>query len=671
MNKSFRYLTKSAFKTAQECPTKLSYLKKPEFLSTKQDNAFLKALADGGFQIGELAKIYLPDGVQISTLNHEEALNQTDKLLELPVVTLFEAAFRFENCFIRADILIKNGNLIDLIEVKSKSYEGTGNNLFWTKNQDKLRSDWEPYLIDVAFQKWVLTQTKPNFVITPHLMLADKTKLAKTDGINQRFFIISGPTDSNVKVRVAPGTDQEAIGESILTKLNVEREVDFLLEQKYNEMNFESYVRFLADHYSKDIRIPPKLSRECRMCEFRIPAKKAEEFQSGFDQCWKESGISPTDLKRPLILDIWKLHYTKKDALLENKRYFMDQISPEDIKPKTKPKKKDEKASQGLTQFERQCVQIEFAKRKSSEPYLDSDGLSNALKLQYPLHFIDFETTMAAIPFYKGRRPYEQIAFQFSHHAVHEDGKIEHKDQYLCFEKGKFPNYDFVRALKKSLENDQGTIFRYADHENNVLRQIHTQLSSDPTPPEDAKDLCQWIDTISREKIESDEYRIGPRCMVDLKLLVQEYYYHPATQGSNSIKFVLPAILQTSEYLQKKYSQPIYGSKTGTASLNFKNHVWIKLDSEGCIQDPYKALQPIFSDIELPEETIYSEDDRIAEGGAAMTAFGRMQFTEMSNSERESIAAALLRYCELDTFAMVMIYEYWKHEIELKQKKVA
>jgi len=40
---------------------------------------------------------------------------------------------------------------------------------------------------------------------------------------------------------------------------------------------------------------------------------------------------------------------------------------------------------------------------------------------------IDFETSMVAIPFNKGRHPYEGIAFQFSHKIVYEDDRIEHK----------------------------------------------------------------------------------------------------------------------------------------------------------------------------------------------------------------------------------------------------
>jgi len=36
-----------------------------------------------------------------------------------------------------------------------------------------------------------------------------------------------------------------------------------------------------------------------------------------------------------------------------------------------------------------------------------------------------------------------------------------------------------------------------------------------------------------------------------------------------------------------------------------------------------------------------------------------MQFSEMSDFETDRLKVALLKYCELDTFAMVMIYEAW------------
>jgi hypothetical protein len=43
-----------------------------------------------------------------------------------------------------------------------------------------------------------------------------------------------------------------------------------------------------------------------------------------------------------------------------------------------------------------------------------------------------------------------------------------------------------------------------------------------------------------------------------------------------------------------------------------------------------------------------------------MVAYAKMQFSQMSDKERTNIIKGLLKYCELDTLAMVMIYEHWK-----------
>jgi hypothetical protein len=57
---------------------------------------------------------------------------------------------------------------------------------------------------------------------------------------------------------------------------------------------------------------------------------------------------------------------------------------------------------------------------------------------------------MVALPFHKGMHPYEQIAFQLSHHIIHENGSIIHQTEWINAEPGHFPSFDFVRALKKS-----------------------------------------------------------------------------------------------------------------------------------------------------------------------------------------------------------------------------
>ncbi len=150
--------------------------------------------------------------------------------------------------------------------------------------------------------------------------------------------------------------------------------------------------------------------------------------------------------------------------------------------------------------------------------------------------------------------------------------------------------------------------------------------------------------------------------MVDLCELVKKYYYHPLMGGSNGLKSVLPAILQDSKFLQEKYIQPIYGTQHGIKSLNYENWSWIKVEQKGLVIDPYQLLPKLFEGADLDELDTLFEDAELNNGGAAMTAYARMQFTEMSGREREELRSSLLKYCELDTFAMVLLYEYFLNE---------
>jgi hypothetical protein len=366
-------------------------------------------------------------------------------------------------------------------------------------------------------------------------------------------------------------------------------------------------------------------------------------------------GLSIDELRRPHVLSLWS--FGKKDDYIKRGTYFLDQFTRADLEPK-KPNK-NAVVSFGLSKIDRQELQIEKSKADDSTPYIDLDGLRREMKAwKYPLHFIDFETSGVAIPFNAGRRPYEQIAFQFSHHEVREDGSICHKSEWIDDQIGKFPNFRFIRALKVALEGDDGTIFRYANHENNILNIIYGQLMNSNEP--DRQELCDWIKTITHSSKSSAEIWTGQRDMVDLWDLVKKYYYHPFTEGSNSIKHVLPAIIRSCEFIQGKYRLPVYGNTI--ESLNFNNHSWITFDTAGEVINPYELLPSVYDGVrnDLLDEFLLDEETGIADGGAAMIAYARMQFTRMPEEERKSIRKALLRYCELDTFAMVMIYESWR-----------
>ena len=105
-----RFLTKSRFKMAVECPTKLFYTKKEStYADIKKEDLFLQALADGGFQVGELAKLMYPCGIEVEDQTFGDQIAHTLHLLEQENVTIYEAAIAHDNLFARVDILRKTG----------------------------------------------------------------------------------------------------------------------------------------------------------------------------------------------------------------------------------------------------------------------------------------------------------------------------------------------------------------------------------------------------------------------------------------------------------------------------------------------------------------------------------------------------------------------------------
>ena len=96
-------------------------------------------------------------------------------------------------------------------------------------------------------------------------------------------------------------------------------------------------------------------------------------------------------------------------------------------------------------------------------------------------------------------------------------------------------------------------------------------------------------------------------------------------------------------------------------SLNLKDpHIWIDT-TKG--MNPYKTLPAIFDEKAMEEIEAEGNLSNLDNGGAAMIAYAYLQFSDMTDAERELYRNALLRYCELDTMAMVMIWEYWGKEI--------
>lgn len=685
-----KLFTKSAFKQALTCQTALYYYyKNNEYANQDTEDDFLQSLAEGGFQVGEISKVYfgIDADHDIEALDYDTSLAQTAEFFKQDKVNIAEAAFKWENCFVRTDIMVKDGTDIKLIEVKAKSWNEAEDSFTSPKDPNTVNGSIMEYVYDVAFQKYVvcnaLKELYPdvNYKVTAYLMLADKSKVADIDGINQKFIITEDAKGRKRAVR-AEGAEELANHTHVVTPFDVDELCDRIIAGETGEQtalmmaSFKDFVKMTSEAFVKQERIPMPLGAKCFSCPYHVTAKDDPGMKDGYLECWKEQGhLTDEDFSRPMVKDLWGM-FIKRGDMIDNGKYFLSDLEPEDIKPASTDKP-------GLSHSDRKWLQIgmwtdndeilkPYREEIEGDTYLAKDELRDRMESwTYPLHMIDFETTAVALPFYKGMSPYEQVAFQFSHHIIRKnaDGtyEIEHAGQYINTKKGYFPNFDFVRELKHQLEVDNGTIFRYSAHENTILRKIHEQLSKSMEP--DRQELMDWIDTITTRK-EGRMKIAGPRNMEDLFEVVKSFYYYKSMKGSNSIKAVLPAVLNSSKYIQDRYSKKIYGSEIKSCTFTPEEAIaWISFAEDGVtVENPYKHLPPVGSYINVDDAEInYDADDEdmtVANGGAALTAYSKLQFSDAVASD--ALTKALLRYCELDTMAMVFIWEYFYHEIYMK-----
>lgn len=154
--------------------------------------------------------------------------------------------------------------------------------------------------------------------------------------------------------------------------------------------------------------------------------------------------------------------------------------------------------------------------------YLDTDIAGELNQLEYPIHFLDFETFNPALPLYIGTSPYKVIPFQWSNHILSEDGSISHEE--FLHDGFNDPRVGFARTLLQTLGN-KGSVVVYSSFEASRIKELMQVL------PHLSDDLHELLDRI-----------------VDLLKLVRVHCYHPEFHGSFSIKSVLPALVPDLDY---------------------------------------------------------------------------------------------------------------------------
>lgn len=654
-----KLLTKSLFAASLGCPRKLYYATHAEqYDNANSDNDFLRSLAEGGIQVGALARHYYKSKYRsfgyhyIETKDKKEALRQTKDAMQQNNVVIAEAAFEWGGCFVRADILVKRGKTIQLIEVKSSSInqEEQADVVVELTPKGEVNKAYRHYIYDLAFQKYVV-ENALGCDICGYLMLINTNKPCDIDGLNSMVRIntktqevdVSGldsyTPSSNEEDWLLLPCDMDMVCNAIIAGATTE-------QAEFMGATFTDYVDMLVGALQNDYPLQPRISSHCKGCEFRNDSNTA---RSGFHRCWKqELGFTDDDFRKPLSMELWR---GRSNDFIANEKYFLA-----DLQWKDYSKAGDSSFSIGDTEFTpstRKQIQIEKRTSGKTDAVLLSGIKEEMAEWRFPLHFIDFETSTVALPFTKGRYPYETTAFQYSHHQLDANGKLTHTE-WISTERV-FPNFDFVRALKADLDKDSGTIFRYSHHENSVLNQIAKQLRL--SNEADRDELIAFIHSITHDTGSKREG--GERDMVDLCEVVVRFFYDPSMGGSNSIKVVLPAVLR-EEKLQKKYARPYteYVQSDNFAGFDFS---LINYNDNGEVGNPYKYLPAIGAE---SMDGATDSNDILNNGGLANANYAKLQYDGLTNDEKLKLKNALLRYCELDTMAMVLIYEYFKLNIK-------
>lgn len=619
-------LSKSDFQLASDCTKKLIY-KKQGYPTTNDTNEYMEMLAQGGYVVGTMATLLYPDGIEI-TGNTSEAVQKTLDYLQDDNVVLFEPAIMTTNQKLcRIDILVKQGNNIQIIEVKAKSHNSEDTTADSVKKLKK-------YIEDVAYQYHVFHECFPNFTIQCFLLTPDKSKRTIIDGLAGWFSIKNEKSNKTL-------VELDELPAQLKPKFN-KPEVVFHYE---NDINKAAYVEQLInegileylDVTQKVLQIQPSItasanqfvrilengilvsdyciSKKCKSCEFN----SGEILPNGYVECWGNKANT-----KPHVFDLYHGgsvgHYTKGfylDELISKNKTSLYDVDFERLKTT-----KGEISSRA----QRQIIQIQYTKTKEEWISDELKVLSNSY--EYPLHFIDFETYTGALPFYEGMRPYELISFQWSCHTINYPGADPIHSEWFQEKINCFPNFEFALALKKQI-GTTGTPFMWATHENTVLRTISKQMEIFDY---ENNELYEWLIGITTDKELNRQGRL-----VDMNKLTLNHYFHPEMTGKTSIKKVLPAIWNNNSYL---HSIPYFSQ-------------YVAKDFEGGIIDPYDTLTAGIN--------FENTDEEIVKGGtAAMRAYNRILFdNSINNNQKSELKNQLLRYCELDTMAMVIIGYHW------------
>ena len=621
-------LSKSLFKLGLGCPLRIKHsITKPSLPRRSGGDEYMRMLAEGGYMFEKLVRTYHPgDDMYVPKDTHKAAFARTLKRITNGDCMLHEATFAFNGLMARSDMVRVRGSIVDVIEIKSASVEADpeGN----TDNSCLKKAEWEPYVVDLAYQVHVASQALKaagvKKTIRAWFYVPNKAGVANSEEL-RGLFSITQPEKGKRPDVTYKGKAKAGDMTSLIAILDASEAV---ASAHPEEKSVEEAAESLSLDIANDAWPKAELSLKCKDCDFNAPGQT-----SGYDQCWGSQARAEHHL-----FTLGQLgHLEKANPGLVQR--IIGAAAPR--APLVTDLQDSDIVSQGsrAVAWNRQILAV-----RTGKPYVSKDLAQNTEALlrcqaqHYPLFFLDYEGTRCALPSAPGCRPYGQVAFQWSCHIIDKPGDPIRHAEWLDTD-SEDPTTGFLQSLKELLV-DAGTIYHWGNYEVAVTQELVNEIRADRSKAT----LVAWADRTWGYGKGKDAVR--SQRTLDLCNISREHFYDPAMKGSHSIKVVLPVAWKQKE-IQKLF--PEYAKdRNGNPAIN-----------------PYDALPALtFLDREpsgLSQLGDLEELDIVKDGTGAMRAYEHVRYGAAASlpAVREDVRRQLLRYCQLDTAAMVMVWRYW------------
>lgn len=417
-------LSKSKYVCFKRCPKQL-------WLEVYQNDIESKQYQkNNGIEVGEVAKSYFGEYVDVSSytkndeLNVDKMISKTKECLKNDVVNICEAAFSYNDLYCAVDILHKEDNGYSIYEVKS------------TKDIKK------HYLIDVAYQKYVLDKLGIN-IVGVYILLINND------------YVLNGSLELD----------------KLFKKVDVLNDIS----EYYNEIEnkYKDALNILNDKSEPSTEIGLQCFTITNDYEGRCPY---------WDYCTKK-------LAKPNIFDLYKLNDKKAYEHYKNNVISFDDIIMHDNNCNIK-----DKIIKSGNNGKIQKIQLETESSQTGI-YKDISVINDFLnKLTYQLYFLDFETFSSIIPIFEGSKVNEVIPFQYSLHYIEkEDGKVEHLE--FLGESGTDPRRKLAEKLCNDIPLDVCILAYHSSTEINIVKNLAKLFP----------DLCEHLKNIANNILDLEE----------------------------------------------------------------------------------------------------------------------------------------------------------------------